>query len=256
MSASAIFVSIRNKATRLPGKSFLPLGGKPLVDQLISRLKHAARPSRIVITTSVHGDDAIFEEVAGRTGVECFRGSEEDKLDRYLAAMRHHGCELAAIVDGDDPLCDPGYIDLLLEAVDAGGADFGTTVDLPVGVTSNVIRQAAVERVCAMKTEHDTEVWGGYFLQTGLFSAVKLQPAAAHRDAELRLTLDYQEDYDLIRAVFDALGPSGEFFTLGEALDFIRSKPELRRMNVEAAGRYEANLKRITRIGIAGGTTA
>lgn len=256
MSASAIFVSIRNKATRLPGKSFLPLGGKPLVDQLVSRLKHATRPSRIVITTSAHADDAVFEEVAARTGVECFRGSEDDKLDRYFEAMREYGIELAAIVDGDDPLCDPGYIDRLLEAVEARQADFGTVGQLPVGVTANVIRQAAVRRVCELKTEHDTEVWGGYFLQTGLFSTVTLEPDAAHRDPDLRLTLDYQEDYDVIRAVFDALGPTGEYFTLTEALAFIRSRPELRRLNLEAAARYEANLKRITRIGIAGGSTA
>ncbi len=256
MSPSAIFVSIRNKATRLPGKSFLPLGGKPLVDQLVSRLKHASIPARIVITTSVHADDEVFEDVAQRHGVSCFRGAEDDKLDRYREAMRHYGVELAAIVDGDDPLCDPGYIDRLLEAVDAKKADFGTVKGLPVGVTSNVIRLAAVARVCELKTEHDTEVWGGYFLQTGLFSTVMLEPDVADRDADLRLTLDYQEDYDLIRAVFDALGPAGEFFTLSDALAVIRSRPELRGMNLEAAARYEANLKRITRIGIHGGSTA
>lgn len=250
MNRSAIFLSIRNKATRLPGKSFLPLGGRPMVEQLIARLKRATEPSLVAITTSVHPDDQIFESVSARLGIDVFRGSEDDKLDRYLAAARYFNVDVAAIVDGDDPLCDSAYIDRLLKAMRADGADYGTVRDLPIGVTSNAVRTEALEKVCALKTEQDTEVWGGYFTSTGLFTTVILEADAAHRDPELRLTLDYQEDYEVFQAIFDQLGQGGRSFSLDDVLALMRTRPDLRMLNRAAAERYEVNLRRITRIGI------
>ncbi len=254
MSRAAIFLSIRNKATRLPGKSFLPLAGRPLVDLLVTRLRRSREADVVVITTSTHPDDAVFEEVARRAGVEVFRGSEDDKLDRYLAAARAFGVDVAAIVDGDDPLCDPAYIDRLLSAVRQSGANFGTIRHLPVGVTSNVVRVEALEKVCRLKTEHDTEVWGGYFTQTGLFKTYLLDADPAHRDPSLRLTLDYPEDYDLIGRIFTALAPRRDDFTLDDVFDVLRGNPELRSINAGAVARYEENLRRITRVGIQQGS--
>jgi spore coat polysaccharide biosynthesis protein SpsF len=250
MNRAAVFLSIRNKATRLPGKSFLPLGGRPLVEQLLARLKRSSQRNLIAITTSTHTDDEVFEAVALRLGVAIFRGSEDDKLDRYLAAARHFAIDVAAIVDGDDPLCDPEYLDRLLAAVSETGADYGTVRDLPIGVASNAVRVDALEKVCRLKTEHDTEVWGGYFTSTGLFSTYILDADAAHRDPELRLTLDYPEDYEVLAAIFDELGPDGRPFTLAEVLALMCARPDLRARNRAAAERYEANLRRITRIGI------
>lgn len=134
---NGILLSIREKATRLPGKAFLPLGGRPVVEQLLRRLQHAREADLVAIATSTHPDDAVFEQVARRTGVEAYRGSEDDKLDRYLKAARHLDVDLVAIVDGDDPLCDSGYIDRLLRAVRERGADYGAVRGLPVGVTAN-----------------------------------------------------------------------------------------------------------------------
>lgn len=250
MSRPAVFLSIRNKATRLPGKSFLPLGGRPMVEQLIARLLRAVEPALIVIATSIHADDRVFDPVSERMGVQLFHGSEDDKLDRYLSAARYFDVGVAAIVDGDDPLCDPEYIDRLLAGMRESGADYGTVSGLPVGVAANAVKTEALEKVCRLKTEHDTEVWGGYFTTTGLFSTYILAADAAHRSPELRLTLDYQEDYDVFTAIYDALGADGRPFTLDDVLTLMRSRPELRALNSAAAERYEANLRRITRVGI------
>src|ERR1700680_2480437 len=93
-----IFLSIRNKATRLPGKSFVEIGGLPAVDQLVERLKRSRRASGIVICTSTHASDSVFDEVAARRGVDVFHGSEEDKLERYLAAASEGSAEFGVFV--------------------------------------------------------------------------------------------------------------------------------------------------------------
>ena len=226
----------------------LPLAGRPLTERLIERLKIARIPDLVVLTTSPHPNDDVLVDLASTCGVETFRGAEDDKLDRYLQAARHFAVDIAAIVDGDDPLCDPGYIDRLLEAMAREGADYGYVAQLPVGVTANAVRRAALERVCDLKAEHDTEVWGGYFTQSALFTTCVIEADMRHRAPDLRLTLDYQEDYALFIAIFDALTATGAAFTLDDVFELLDERPELKQINAGAVARYDANLKRITRI--------
>ncbi len=247
---AGIFLSVRNKATRLPGKVLLDLAGKTVTERLLERLQCAQEADMIAVTTSPHPDDAILGEIARRCGVEVFYGSEDDKLDRYLQAARHFHVDLAVIVDGDDPLCDPGYIDRLIRVARAGDADFLTVDGLPVGCTANAVRTSALEKVCRIKTEHDTEVWGGYFTQTGLFRTQILPADPAHRRPDLRMTLDYPEDYAFFQAVYEHLHREGRVFTLDEVLDLVRRHPEIAEINRAAAARYEENLRRITKIGV------
>jgi spore coat polysaccharide biosynthesis protein SpsF len=253
---SAIFLSVRNKATRLPGKVLLDLEGATVTERLIERLKGAREADGIVVTTSIHPDDASLLEVARRCGVGAFRGSEDDKLDRYLQAAREFGVELVAVVDGDDPFSDPGYIDRLLVELRESNVDFATVADLPVGVAANAIRVSALEKVCAIKTEADTEVWAGYFTQTGLFKTRILKADPPHRAPHLRMTLDYPEDYDFFRAVYRELHRPGRVFSLDEILELLRRRPEIGEINRGATARYEANLGRITKIGIRAGAAS
>lgn len=237
---------MRDKATRLPGKIFAPIDGRPAIEQLIARLKRATRPDGIVICTSVHPDDAVFEGVAARAGIGCFRGSEEDKLDRYLEAGRLIGAEFAVVVDGDDLLCDPAQIDRIMAAYDASAdaglpADYVIVDDLPLGVTGFGIRMAALAEVCANKTEADTEVWGAYFTESGRFRVRLLAPdEPSLRRPEIRLTLDYAEDLALFRFIFEHF--AGRPFGLGDAIKLLDEHPEARDQNLQAQERYLAHL--------------
>jgi spore coat polysaccharide biosynthesis protein SpsF len=250
---TAIFLSSRNKATRLPGKALLPLAGRPMTARLIERLQSARVPELVVLTTSAHPDDRVLVDLARAAGIETFCGSEDDKLDRYLQAMHRFDVDVAAIVDGDDPLCDPGYLDRLLTAVCETGAGYGTVRELPVGLTANVVERGPLARVCEMKAEHDTEVWGGYFTNYGLFRTCVLDADESHRDPALRLTLDYPEDYQLFTAIFDALQRGERVFTLDELFDLVRARPELKQINAGVAARYEANLKSLTKVALRAG---
>jgi spore coat polysaccharide biosynthesis protein SpsF len=253
---TAIFLSSRNKATRLPGKVLLPLAGRPMTERLIERLSTATAPDLVVLTTSTHSDDDVLVDLASACGIETFRGSEDDKLDRYLQAARHFGVEIAAIVDGDDPLCDPGYIDRLLATMARAAADYGYVAHLPVGVTANAVRRGALERVCDLKAERDTEVWGGYFMQSALFTTCVIEADLRHRAPDLRLTLDYPEDYALFSAIFETLAANGSTFTLDDVFELLAERPELEKLNAGVVAQYDENLKRITRItfrdGVAG----
>jgi spore coat polysaccharide biosynthesis protein SpsF len=248
---TAIFLSVREKSTRLPKKVLLEIKGKTVTEHLIDRLKTAKQPDIIVLCTSINPRDATLVEIAQKCGIRYFRGSEDDKLDRYLNAAQEYGVDFMIIVDGDDIFCDPEFIDKTIEMYEKTNADFIYCPDLPLGASASGIKLDALKIVCDIKAESDTEVWGGYFLNTGLFKVVKLKvddPDLRH--PEVRMTLDYQEDFDFFRAVFNHLYKPGEVFSLKEIMMLLREHPEIIDMNKGMQEAYLQNLDKHTKISI------
>lgn len=120
---TAVFLSIREKATRLPKKVLKQVAGQSMTEHLIDRLKTATQPDLIVMCTSVHPDDTVLCDIALAKGIHYFRGSEEDKLLRYLDAARAFDVEFFTVVDGDDIFCSAETIDREIEEYRRSEAD-------------------------------------------------------------------------------------------------------------------------------------
>lgn len=240
---SAIFLSARNKAKRLPKKLFLEIKEKPVIEHLIDRLKTAKLPDLIVLCTSINPNDIILVEIAKKNGIQYFRGSEDDKLDRYLKSAEYFGIDFITVVDGDDIFCDPEYIDKIIEKFQETNADYIICKDLPVGVTAFGISYKALKKVCELKDETDTEVWGRYFTETGLFNVVYLEPDKELRHPEYRMTLDYREDFEFFETIFDKLYIPDKIFSLKEIIQLLGKEPWIVRINSQVQKLYEAHLK-------------
>lgn len=243
-SKVAIFLSVRDKATRLPGKVMKPICGRRAIEHLIDRLKLARNADLLVMTTSVNPADDGLATVATANGIACFRGSGEDKLRRYLDAADELGVEFCVVADGDDLFADPSCIDRIIAEYHATGADYIICDELPVGVTGFGVRIAALRRVVELKAESDTEVWGGYFTQTGLFNTRLLEVEPSHRRPELRMTLDYPEDLAFFTAVFEALYQPGKVFGFDEIMRLMEKRPDIPQLNAGMQAKYEAGLER------------
>lgn len=248
MSKTAIFLSVRDKATRLPGKVMRPIHGRPAIVHLIDRLKVTAQADMVVMTTSTHPGDDGLEQVALANGIACFRGSPEDKLVRYRDAAEAYGVEFATIVDGDDILCDAMFADRIISAWRADGGDYIICGDLPCGITPYGIRIEALKKVCEIKGDSETEVWGGYFTDTGLFTCRELEVEPEFRHPEWRMTLDYQPDLDFFTRVFDELYKEGEVFRFPAVAALLHAKPEIVEINREMQQHFQAGWEAARRV--------
>jgi len=242
---SAIFIAVRMKSTRLPKKAILKIKGKTVVEHLIDRLKTAKLPGLIVLCTSTHPDDKILADIAEKNNIEHFRGSEQDKLGRFLDAAKKYNVDFIVSVDGDDVFCDPEFIDKTIETFIRTQADYITCKDLPLGAASHGIKVDALRKICEIKDETDTEVYGGYFTETSLFK-VKYLDVEDHelRHPEIRMTLDYPEDYEFFKAVFDELYSPGKVFTLKEILTLLRRKPHIMEINKQLQQKYTERIQK------------
>lgn len=235
-------LSVRNKATRFPGKVMLDVAGKALTVRLLERIAMAGE--LVILATSTHPEDAFLTEVARAEGFASFRGSEDDKLHRYFHAALEFDLDAVVIVDGDDPFVFPEGIEWVSSTLREGHADCVYLSGLPLGAASTGVTTDALRRVLDSKDESDTEVWGGYFIDSGHFVCREIvSPDPLLNHPEIRLTVDYEEDYELVRQVVAAMGDRVDF-TSYELMDLlVNRRPELTDLNRSAQEKYEQHIQ-------------
>lgn len=77
-------------SSRLPGKVLPRVCGKPLLQHQIERVKRTPDIDRLIVATSRDPSDNPLAALGVELGVEVFRGSLEDVLDRFVQAARPH----------------------------------------------------------------------------------------------------------------------------------------------------------------------
>lgn len=243
---TVVLIAVRMHSKRLPRKALLPLAGRPAIEHLIERVKQAKIPAAAVLCTSTHPDDAVLVEVADRMGIKWFRGSEEDVMQRFLDAAIREVADVVVRITGDDILIDPTFLDRAIGHHLAKNADYTAYPDLPKGMEAEVIS------VSALRTAHElaedpsfTEYMTSYLRRPDIFR-VSNMPVEERYRRSFRLTLDTEEDYRLLKTVFDGLSRPGKIITTEEILDFLDRRPELAAMNASVclkSGVINTNLR-------------
>lgn len=223
-------------SSRLPGKSIAPILGKPILERIIERLRRASSLDAIVVATTVSPADAAIEEVARRLGVACFRGNEDDVLDRVLRAARSVGGEVIFQYGADCPFADWELVEQLLDIYRAGRWDFvGNALELtyPLGIVGAVFSTATLAEVADLTVDpQDREDVTRYIWEHPTrFRLHNVEAPTDLRRPGMRLTVDYPEDLNVVTAVFEALYPANPAFTTRDIVRFLDRRPDLVKRN-------------------------
>ena len=76
-------IQARMGSSRLPGKILMKVDGIPMLAYQLRRLARSKKIGRIVVATSDQVSDDAVEKFCKQAEVDCFRGSENDVLDRF-----------------------------------------------------------------------------------------------------------------------------------------------------------------------------
>ena len=243
MKTTAV-IAVRTGSSRLPDKALLPIMGESMMGRMIERIQHAPSIDEVMIaTTELPGDDRL-EAMARRLGVECYRGSTDDVLDRIAKAVAQAQPDRVVEMLGDNPLVHSDLIEDVIAFYDDGGFDYALNVThgyphappeaakFPVGIRVEVFRPEVIARCAAEATdpynhEHSTSYIGqhpelfkaGYFEATGAW-------APLHRPDQT-FAVNYRQNFDLVDAIFKACYPEDSNFSLTAAVEAYDSMPEL-----------------------------
>jgi spore coat polysaccharide biosynthesis protein SpsF (cytidylyltransferase family) len=239
-----IFIGVRMKSTRLPKKALLEMSGRTAIEHLIDRLKYSKLKDIIVLCTSTLPEDSILVDIARQNKIEYFRGSPEDKLDRYMNAALKYGVNFIIITEGDNIFYEPDIIDEIVRIYQRTGADYVACKGLPLGTAPHGLKLEALQKVVQMKAENDTEVWGPYFTDTGIFHVEHLEVPDSLKRPDLRMTLDYPEDYEFFKEVLKNLYQPGKLLHLRDIIAFLDKNPQVVAINKNAQESYLHHIKK------------
>lgn len=237
MHAVVASIEARMGSSRLPGKVLMDVCGKPVLSRLLDRLRRCKFLDGIVLATTVNSKDDVLEQWADKEDIACYRGDEEDVLQRVVGAHAMMGSEVIVEVTGDCPLLDPGIIDLGIETFMANECDVVTNTrypSYPQGCDVQVFRTGDLVRVS--KEIHDKAVREHvslhFYEAKEKYRVFHLVAPSHQRFPKLRLQLDYIEDLFLVRKIYQELESKyGLFFRLDHVVDLLRDKPELAKIN-------------------------
>ena len=111
MESVVAIVQARMGSSRLPGKSFELIAGLPVMEIVLRRLVRARRVEQVVLATSFDPRDDILARHAERIGFDCFRGSENDLVERFFLAAKKYDCKKLLRVTADNVFIDWDEID-------------------------------------------------------------------------------------------------------------------------------------------------
>ena len=229
-------VEARMTSTRLPGKHMLPILGKPMLELLIERLKRANFLNQIVVATTQNPTDDVIEQLAHSIGVGCFRGSEDDVLDRVLRAAHANEAEVIVEITGDCPLIDPIVLDQVIQIYLTNNVDYvsnGLKMTYPRGMDVQVFSTAVLEKVARLTLDSiDHEHVSLYIYEhPEIFTLFNVESDLPEKYWDVRLTVDTQEDFQLIKAIYELLYPQNPTFTLYDIVDLLKKRNVLLELN-------------------------
>ena len=229
-------IEARMTSTRLPGKILLPILGKPMLELLTERLKRAKLIDQIVIATTLNATDDIVERLSERIGVGCFRGSEDDVLDRVLKAAHTYGADVIVEITGDNPLLDPATLDEVIQTYNTKNVDYVSNslkITYPLGIDYKVFSTAVLDKVAKQTQDPiDHEHVSLYIYEhPEIFSLFNVESNLPEKCRNIRLTVDTREDFRLITAIFESLYPQNPEFDLHEILELLDKRKDLLELN-------------------------
>lgn len=244
MSKVLTVVQARRGSSRLPDKVTLDLMGATLLERMVERVMAAKLSGTVVLAIPESSENDALEGICKNRKWPCFRGSENDLLDRHYQAAKAFDADIVLKIPSDVPLIDPKVIDLVVQYYldHAQAFDFVSNLHPPTwpdGMDVEVMPMPILETAWkeaqkAHEREHTTPfIWDNphRFRIGNVAWDSGLDYSMSHR-----FTIDYPEDYSFIRTVYEALYPTKPMFGLDDILQLLDKNPDIYQINAAFAG--------------------
>ncbi len=229
-------IQARLDSSRLPGKVLSDILGKPMILHLVNRLKHSTMLSNVVIATTNRDEDKPLCEFADSEGISYYAGSENDIADRLYQTGKMFDATAIVKVNGDCPLIDSSLIDNAVK-------NYLSLFPRPDLVTNSVVRTfpegmqyglfnlKTLSEICkTLKDKFWREFVHMYIIENKKrFSVINIENKIDL--SILRWSVDYLEDLEFVRQVYENIYPNNNFFEIADILSLLEKKPEIKTIN-------------------------
>jgi len=221
-------IQARMSSSRLPGKVLMHLHNKTILNILVDRVQAANNIDQVIVATSINSSDNPIKKECDLIGVDCFRGSLENVLERYYFSAKEYQASVVVRITADCPLIDPAIIDKAVAIYKKYNNRYllitnRMPLTFPDGMDVDVMSIESLKyALYNVETNSQKEHVIPFFYQNGL--EILNFELKEKLFANIRLTLDYLEDYQILSIIAIQYGLE---INLNDIYKIWKNNPEL-----------------------------
>lgn len=231
---NAIFIRAKLSSTRLPRKHLLIVQGLPIIKRLIDRIKYHTNIKKIVLCTTDEFEDDELVDIATAHEIDTHRWKKGDVLGQYVDAAHQFEVRNVINIDADDPLIDYTLIDETAAIMDATDTDYVTWEGYPLGCTPSGMSARGLRWLASEYPEPVEHIFAYFEKESALTKLVIKETSPILSKSyikDIRLTLDYPEDYELFKTIFDNIYSNATDINFSELMEFIDAHQDVIKIN-------------------------
>lgn len=197
-------IQARMGSSRLPGKILKALGDVDVLTYDIERCRKIQGVTEVIVATSSLSQDDAIAKWCQEQQVAYYRGSEDDVLDRYVQCAKMYKPDYVMRVTSDCPFVDYEMASEVVALMEQERTDIMLlNGELPRGLAVELISYESLLRINAVGQEarHREHVTYYAYEFKEQFKTTTYKVPTNRQVPELRITLDTEEDYEMLVAV-------------------------------------------------------
>ena len=219
----------RISSTRLPGKVLLKCGDRTILDWVVSSISkiHAIDEICVAIPTGDLHESVVEESL--RLGCRVYRGDETDVLNRFYGAARQCSASNVIRVTTDCPYTDPNVNAELLQLHIENSSDYTCNNEpftYPHGIDAESFTIGLLEKANALATSSYDREHVTPWMKRHKFIRKSYLKCPLSDVSDIRLTIDYEEDFLLFQEIYDLIGT--EINNYKTIIRLLKERPELK----------------------------
>jgi spore coat polysaccharide biosynthesis protein SpsF len=238
------FIQARENSNRLPKKVLREIIGKPVLEHVFERVSLSKLIDKTIVLTGDEASNKGIISLCMRKNFEFFSGADEDVLLRFNQAIDKFGFsddDIIIRITADCPLIDSKIIDLAIQNhIESGLSYSSTSLEnlLPDGLDVELIKVALLKEINVLANDPvDREHVTKYIYSINTKYEINYI-RFAKQFPNIRLTLDYEEDFEVIENIYSELAPNNPRFDINDIEKLLNTNPKLFKMNMH----YERNI--------------
>ncbi|MDF2954009.1 MAG: Spore coat polysaccharide biosynthesis protein SpsF [Thermodesulfobacterium sp.] len=225
-------IQARKNSLRFKNKVLSRLCELTTLEHVIIRTLRCKLVDVTVIATTERKENDEIAQIGKKWGIEVFRGSEEP-LTRFFEVARIYRPEHVIRIKADCPALDSEVVDIAITSHLFKNAHYTTNTlqrTYPLGYDVEIFSYKALEwfylnSLHPVEREHIS-------LKFEKFCPFPVNHLKCRENFfGLRLTIDYKEDYEVMKVLFENLYSETPFFGFKEVKKFFKECPEIFNLN-------------------------
>jgi spore coat polysaccharide biosynthesis protein SpsF len=241
-------IQARLSSTRLPGKVLKEICNKPMLQWQIDRIRKSRLIDEVVVATTTNPVDDKIYEFCNKNKILCFRGSENDVLDRISSLISKHKVDIHVECFGDSPLIDPSIIDEFVgyllknfDKLDFVSNSIKTTY--PPGAEVIVYKGNKLLIANEQVSKEDPlreHVSMHMYSKPSLFAIKNLEAPSYLNYPNLFMEVDTPEDFAVMSFIIEKMQESDDkFFTTSQIIKLLKENPDIASINTNVKRRWK-----------------